>query len=76
MDRLQHIPKRARDIATHGVRQGAAAAAAVAQTCTGHKLLLLDSVFPEEDGQAGFDELILQFNVAIDTIGNEVSADM
>ena len=48
MDRLQHIPNRARDIATHGVRQGAAAAVAVAQTCTGHNLLILESVLLEQ----------------------------
>jgi len=34
------------------------------------------SVFPGEGSRAGFNELVLRFNVAIDTIGNEVSADM
>ena len=45
VDRLQDIPNRARQIATHGVRQGAATALAVSQTCTGHNLLLLEPVF-------------------------------
>ena len=74
VDRLQDIPNCAREITIHGGPSGAATALVVAQTCTGHKLLLLDSVFPEEDGQAGFDELIVQFDVAAHTIGNEVSA--
>jgi len=47
----------------------------VAQICTGYKLLLLDSVFPEEDGQVGFDELIVQFDVTDNAIANEVSTD-
>jgi len=76
VDRLQDIPNHAKEIATHGVRQEATTALDVVQTCTGHKLLLLVSVFPGEESRAGFDELVLQFNVAIDTIGNEVSADM
>ena len=41
VDRLQDIPNRDRQIATHGVRRGVATALAVAQTCTGHNLLLL-----------------------------------
>ena len=48
VDRLQDIPNHARDIATHRVRQGAAAALAVAQTCTGHNLLILESVLLEQ----------------------------
>ena len=75
MDRLQHIPNCARDIATHGVRQGAAAAVAMAQTCNGHKLHLLEPVFPEGEDWAGFDELVMQFHVAADAIGNDVSTD-
>ena len=75
MDRLQHIPNRARDIATHGVRQGATTALAVAQTCTRQKLLLLEPVFPKGKGRACFDKLIVQFDVAADAIGNELSAD-
>ena len=75
MDRLQHIPNRARDIATHGVRQGAAAAVAVAQTCTGHKLHFLEPFFPGGEDRVGFDELVMQFHVAADAIGNDVSAD-
>jgi len=43
---LQDIPNRTKEIATHGVCQWAATALAMVQTCTGHKLLLLDHVFP------------------------------
>ena len=75
MDRLQDIPNRAREIATHGVRQGAATALAVVQTCTGHNLLLLEPVFPEGEGREGFDNLVVQFDVAANAITNEVSAD-
>jgi len=48
---------------------------AVAQTCTGHNLLLLEPVFPEGEGRAGFDDLVVQFDVTANTIANEVSAD-
>jgi len=75
VDRLQDIPNRARQIATHGVRQGDATALAVAQTCTGHNLLLLELVFPEGGGRAGFDDLVVQFDVTANAIANEVSAD-
>ena len=75
VDRLQDIPNRAREIATHGVQQGAATALAVVQTCTGLKLLLLEPVFTEGEGRACFDELIVQSDVAAIAIGNEVSAD-
>ena len=75
VDRLQDIPNRAREIATHGVRQGAATALAVVQTCTRLKLLLLEPVFTEGEGRTCFDELIMQFDVAAIVIGNEVSAD-
>ena len=75
VDRLQDILNCAREIATCGVRQGAATALAVMQTCTGHKLRLLEPVFPKGEGRAGFDELIVLFDVAADAIGNEVSAD-
>ena len=46
VDRLQDIPNRTKEIATHGVCQGAATTLAMVQTCTRHKLLLLDHVFP------------------------------
>ena len=75
VDRLQDIPNRARQIATHGVRQGAVTALVVAQTCTEHNLLLLEPIFPEEEGRAGFDDLVVQFDVSANTIVNEVSAD-
>jgi len=35
----------------------------------------LEPVFPKGEGRAGFDELIVLFDVAADAIGNEVSAD-
>ena len=75
VDRLQDIPNRARQIATHVVRQGATTALAVAQTCTGHNLLLFEPVFPEGEGREGFDNLVVQFDVASNAITNEVSAD-
>ena len=50
VDRLQDIPNRTRQIATHDVRQGAATALAVVQTCTRRNLLLLEPVFPEGEG--------------------------
>ena len=75
VDRLQDIPNRAKKIATHDVRQGAATALAVVQTCTGHNLLLLEPVFPEGEGRAGFDDLVVQFDVTTNAIANEVSAD-
>ena len=75
VDRLQDIPNRARQIATHGVRQEAAIALAVAQTCTRHNLLLLEPVFPEGEGRTSFDDLVLQFDVTANTIANEVSSD-
>jgi len=75
VDHLQDIPNRARQIATHGVRQGAATALAMAQTYTGHNLLLLEPVFHEGEGRAGFDDLVVQFDVATNAITNEVSVD-
>ena len=75
VDRLQDIPNRARQIATHGIQQGAATALAVAQTYTGHNLLLLQPVFPEGEGRAGFDDLVVQFDVTANAIANEVSVD-
>ena len=50
VDRLQDIPNRAKKIATHDVRQGAATALAVAQPYTRHNLILLEPVFPEGEG--------------------------
>ena len=75
VDRLQDIPNRARQIATHGVRQGAVTALVVAQTCTEHNLLLLEPIFLEGEGRAGFDDLIVHFDVTANAIANEVSAD-
>ena len=75
VDRLQDIPNRAKQIATHGVRQGAATALAVAQPYTRHNLILLEPVFPEGEGRAGFDDLIVQFDVTANAIANEISAD-
>ena len=75
VDRLQDIPNRARQIATHGVLQGDATALAVAQTCTGHNLLLFEPVFPEGEERAGFNDLIVQFDETANAIANEISAD-
>ena len=75
VDRLQDIPNRAKQIATHGVRQGAVTILAVVQTCIGHNFLLLEPVFPEGEGRTSFDDLVLQFDVTANTIANEVSSD-
>ena len=75
VDRLQDIPNRARQIATHGVRQGGATALAVVQTYSEHNLLLLEPVFPEGEGRAGFNDLIVQFDETANAIANEISAD-
>ena len=75
VDRLQDIPNRAKQIATHGVRQGAVTVLAMAQTCIGHNLLLLEPVFPEGEGRAGFNDLIVQFDETANAIANKVSAD-
>ena len=47
----------------------------MAQICTRHNLLLLEPVFPKGEGRAGFDDLVVQFDVAANAIANEVSAD-
>ena len=47
----------------------------MAQTCTWHNLLLLEPVFPEGEGRAGFDDLVVQFDVVTNAIANEVRAD-
>ena len=47
----------------------------MAQTYTGHNLLLLEPVFPEGEGRAGFDDLVVQFDVVTNAIANEVRAD-
>ena len=75
VDRLQDIPNCASQIGTHGVWQGAATALAVVQTCTRHNLLLLEPVFPEGEGWAGFNDLVVQFDVTANAIANEISAD-
>jgi len=75
VDRLQDIPNCASQIATHVVRQGAATALAVVQTCTGHNLLLLEPIFPEGEGRAGFNDLIVQFDETANAIANEISTD-
>jgi hypothetical protein len=38
-------------------------------------LHLLEPIFPGGEDRVGFDELIMQFHVATDAIGNDVSAD-
>ena len=45
------------------------------QICTRHNLLLLEPVFPKGEGLTGFDDLVVQFDVAANAIANEVSAD-
>jgi hypothetical protein len=70
-DRLQDIPNHAREIASHGVRQGAIVALAVVQTQLGHELRTLHYIFLEGEDQAGFDEL----DEDIGTIGAKVDVE-
>jgi hypothetical protein len=57
-DRLQDIPVRAREVATHGVRYGAGAAFATAQLCLGHKLHHLEPGFSNTDRLEDQEDLI------------------
>ena len=47
----------------------------MAQPYTRHNLILLEPVFPEGEGRAGFDDLVVQFDVTANAIANEVSND-
>ncbi|PVH31695.1 hypothetical protein PAHAL_9G214200 [Panicum hallii] len=75
IDRLQDIPNRVREVATHGVRQGAATALSIAQVRFGHELRYLQPGFPGEDDPADYDELINDFEGAAEAVGNIVDED-
>jgi hypothetical protein len=74
-DRLQDIPNRAREIAGHGARQGAATALATVQTQLGHKLWNLQPVFPEGEDRVDFEELIDELDKAVGAISAEVDVE-
>jgi hypothetical protein len=74
-DCLQDIPNRVREIATHGVCQGAATALALAQLHTGRELHHLQRIFPEEAELADYDELVDDFEGVADAISNDIDAD-
>ena len=59
--RLHDILNRAREIATRGVRQGAAAALAMVQARSEHELHFLQPGFPKDEGPIDFDDLIDEF---------------
>lgn len=75
-DRLQDIPNHVREIAGHGVRQGAATALAVVQTQLGHKLRTLQPAFPEGEDRANFEELVHELDEVAGAVGAEVNVKM
>jgi hypothetical protein len=75
MDRLQDIPNRVREIASHEVRQGAAIALAMMQTQLGHELRSLQPIFLDRDGRVDFEDLVDEFDEATGSIDNIVDAD-
>ena len=75
VDRLYDLPFRAREIALHGVRAGAANALTVAQLR--HGVQLADSLTPsfvEERIDEGFDELVEEFADRADAVAGIISA--
>jgi hypothetical protein len=75
VDRLQDIPNRFREVATHGVRHGAATALAITQIRTGQELHFLQHVFLDGDESADYDELVDDFERVAETISNNIDAD-
>ena len=53
-DRLHDIPYRTREVAGHGVRQGAAVALAMVQILLGHELHNVQLVFLEGEARVDF----------------------
>lgn len=74
-DRLQYIPNRTREIAGHGVRQGATIALAMMQTQLGHDLRTPHPVFPEGEDRADFKEIVNELDEAAGAIGAEVDVE-
>lgn len=74
-DHLQDIPNHVREIATHGVRQGAATALALAQLHTGRELRHLQPIFPKEAELANYNELVYDFEGVAEAISNDIDAD-
>jgi hypothetical protein len=63
-DRLQDIPVRGREVATHGIGYGAGAALAVAQLHSGHELRHLEPSFLDTDWLEDQEDLIGYFTNA------------
>lgn len=76
MDRLQDVPNRVREIASHGIRHGAATALATVQTRYGRDLYHLQPVIPEgEDAIRDFNDLLDYLGGAVEAIAEEISSD-
>ena len=60
-DHLQDIPVRAREVASHGIHDGAGAALAVAQLCSGYELRHLEPSFSDTDRLEDQEDLIGDF---------------
>lgn len=70
--RLQDVPPRAEDIATHGVRRGAATALTLAQLESGENFLGLNPQ-PTEDVDA--DEVV-ELELAYDVVAADIAANV
>ena len=73
--RLEDIPLRVREVAAHGVRQGAAVALASACVRTGQDLRLMEPVFPEGEAREEFEELVDDLSMVASTIAKDVSIE-
>jgi hypothetical protein len=73
-DRLQDIPVRAREVATHDIHYGAGAAFATAQLCSGHKLRHLEPSFSNTDRLEDQEDLIGDFTDAVEAIAVTIQA--
>jgi hypothetical protein len=67
-DRMQDIPVRAREVATHGVCYGAGAALAIAQLHSGHELRHLEPSFLDTDRLEDQEDMIGDFTDAAEAI--------
>ena len=67
-DRLQDIPVRAREVATHGVHYGVDATLVVAQLRSGHQLYHLEPSFSDTDRLEDQEDLIGDFTDAAEAI--------
>lgn len=58
---LQDIPVRAKEVALHSVRHGAAVALVIAQMCSGHDLRPLQPDYPNGEDPEDYQELVEDF---------------